>query len=313
MKKIPFEYKITLTYIILGALWILFSDELLYTLTNDPQRFQTFSTYKGWFFILVTGILLFILIKNEIKRRNILYNQLLEAKKKADEADRLKTAFLANISHYIRTPMNGILGFIELLENKNTSPEKHQLFLKYVNDRSEMLLQTLNNIIEISKIQEGQHKIEKSSFGLKVFLNEMLLSAKAEVSQNKEIVLNPEYNSKPEIEIFTDKKILNQIVLHLVSNAVKFTQKGAVVVDFTIDENYIVIKVQDSGPGVSAEAQKILFYEFMYNSGHSYSLGEGAGLGLFLSNKLAQLINGTLWLENTSNSGSTFCFKFPVQ
>lgn len=310
MKKVPFAYKITIAYIILGALWILFSDGLLYSLTSDAARYQTLSTYKGWFYVLVTGFLLFVFIKKEIRNRNILYNQLLEAKKKAEESDKLKSAFLSNISHYIRTPMNGILGFIDLIENKNTSPEKHQIFLKYINDKSELLLQTLNSIIEISKIQEGQYRVDKSEFKLAELVLTVQSAAEVEINQKTSLTFKAPDIINNHTTIFTDKKIITQIISNLISNAIHFTQKGEISFDFKID-NEITFFVKDSGPGVSEEIRKSLFKDYLYGSALSFTSGEGAGIGLYLSQKLTQLIDGRLWLESTGPQGSIFCLSIP--
>ena len=122
--KIPFEYRITVLYILIGALWILFSDRLVLSLTRDPQEINFLSIYKGWLYVLVTGILLFLLIKKESRKRNNLYNELFLANQKALESDRLKSAFLSNLSHYVRTPMNSILGFADLLQSRNLDDEK---------------------------------------------------------------------------------------------------------------------------------------------------------------------------------------------
>src|SRR5512142_2167283 len=97
--KIPFELRITLIYVVLGASWILFSDKLLYAITQDPHQINIFSILKGWFYVLITGLLLFFLIKKEIKKRNKLYNDLLAANEKAKESEKLRTAFLSNLSH----------------------------------------------------------------------------------------------------------------------------------------------------------------------------------------------------------------------
>jgi len=110
--KFSFPFKISFTYLVLGILWILFSDKLLSYLVFDIETMAVIQLYKGWFFILVTAILFYIFVRKELVRRNDLINKLQVANKKATESDELKTAFLGNLSHYIRTPMNSILGFV---------------------------------------------------------------------------------------------------------------------------------------------------------------------------------------------------------
>lgn len=313
-KRIPFEYRISAIYIILGALWILFSDQLVIRLTSDPHQIQLLSTYKGWFYVLVTGILLFFLVKGEIKRRTLIYNQLLEVKKRAIESDKLKTAFLSNLSHYIRTPMNSILGFAELLENKDLSPEKHQLFLSYVNERSHHLLHTLNNIVEISKIQEGQATIECKEFELNKLIDSIIGSANLDIAQKKKPV-----TIKPCIgfddgadKIFSDRSKISQIIQNLLTNAINFTDEGGIEIGYSCKDENLVFYVKDTGKGVPTEKQPSLFSGFMYNSTSNYTIGEGVGLGLHLSSGLAKLLGGKLWLESTGKNGSVFCFSLPL-
>jgi signal transduction histidine kinase len=315
MKKIPFEYKITITYIILGAFWILFSDELVMYISREPETIQIISIAKGWFYVLVTGILLFYLVKKEIRRRNDIFNELLETKKKAIESDNLKSAFLANLSHYVRTPMNSILGFIDLLKSKNTSPEKYEGFLKIINDRSHSLLQTLNSIVEISKIQQGQYNIKKTPFKLNELLNDIKLSAEMELKQkNKPVIIKSSFcQPSGSDHLNSDREIVTQIVLNLVSNAINFTEQGEIEMSYSFTDDNCIISIKDSGNGVPVEKQSILFDEFMYHSSDTISKGEGAGIGLHLSARLAGLIKGKLWLESTGTTGSVFCLKLPLK
>jgi signal transduction histidine kinase len=313
MKKISFEYKITLIYILIGALWILFSDQIVISLFSEKETIHLLSTVKGWLYVAVTGILLFYFIKKEIKRRNLLYNELLVAKKKSEEADNLKSAFLANLSHYIRTPMNSILGFIDLLKNRNLSEEKYLQFIQIIDKRSNHLLQTLESIVEISKIQQGQYLINKTKLNLKKLVRDVIIPAETEINQsNKLLIFKMSFDVSTEnTEIESDRIIISQILSNLISNAVNFTEQGVIEIKCKSDKNNFIIEVIDSGKGVSPEKQDIIFDEFMYHSSDTLNKGEGAGLGLHLSAKLASLINGKLWLEETGKSGSIFCLSLP--
>lgn len=313
MKKIPFEYKITITYIFIGALWILFSDQLVVSITTDPHRIQTLSTYKGWLYVAITGILLFILVRKEIQRRTTIHNQLLEAKRKAVEADNLKTAFLKNLSHYIRTPLNGILGFVDLLENKDTTPEKHQLFRNCINESSQHLLQTLNSIIEISKIQEGLSDVKNKEFAINELLNSLVVFANMEtIRRNKPVFVNSSLALPDGKDTFiSDRSKIYQILLSLLSNAINFTEQGQIEIGYNCSNNLLTFYVKDEGTGISTEKQKALFTDFMYNDSKKTQQGEGAGLGLHLSAKLAKLLGGKIWLESTHSTGSIFCLSIP--
>jgi signal transduction histidine kinase len=313
-KRVPFEYRITLTYIFFGALWILFSDKLVLNLTQEPQQFLMLSTYKGWLYVLITGILLYFLIKKEIVRRNNIQEQLSIAKHKAEEANNLKSAFLSNLSHYIRSPMNSILGFVDLLEKKDISPEKHQKFLKHINDRSHHLLQTINCIIEISKIKEGLSEVSNTNFKIYDLLNDVLYEANLEIEQrNKRIQIKQSFSPiRNDGVILSDRKIIFQILTQLLSNAINFSREGEITLGCYENENALLICIKDNGAGISADVQKILFTEFMYNNSQTYTLGEGAGLGLYLSHQLSKLIGAKLWLESTGSSGSKFCLSLPI-
>jgi len=313
MKKIPFSYRITIIYVVLGVLWILFSDKLMLYITNEPHRILLLSNYKGWFYVLITGILLFFLIQKEIHRRNLLVQELLNAKKKAEESDRLKTTFLSNLSHYIRTPMNGILGFVELLEDKDTNPENHQLFLSYINERSRHLLQTLNSIIEISKIQEGQAQLVNKSLRINELLEIIVSTAMIDLAKKaKPIAIKTNYGLPDGHDVIcSDKEKIYQILSNLVNNALNFTDVGEVYIEYLLDNENLVFKVKDTGKGVPEKRKDNLFSDFLYSTSTTITRGEGAGLGLPLSAGLAKLMGGKLWLESTGNAGSTFCLSIP--
>lgn len=314
LKRIPFPYRITILYLIFGALWILFSDVLLVRFTNDPHRIQQLSTYKGWLFVLVTGILLFSVIRSEIRSRTQLFNELLEAKEKAVEANRLKTTFLSNLSHYIRTPMNSILGFIELIEDKDTSPENHETFLAYVNQSSQSLLHTLTSIIEISKIQEGQNRVTPRPVDLVQMMESLAGSARIEIAQKKtpikvSLEFDPEKHPDP---VLLDPDKVHLILASLLSNAVRFTVEGEIKIGCHSDGTHLQFWVQDTGPGIPAAKQPLLFSNFLQNEENTRISGEGSGLGLALSASLTKLLGGDLSLEKTGPEGSTFILRVPI-
>jgi signal transduction histidine kinase len=314
-KFIPFEFWLSLAYVVLGALWILFSDNLAYRIASSPKQLLIISTYKGWLYMLVTGILLYFFVRKQLKKRAELYNRLYKANLKATESDRLKTAFLSNLSHYIRTPMNSILGFVELLKDRGIDAEKQQLFLSYIDQRSHHLLQTLNNIIDISKIQEGQMTVCYESFSV----NELLLTlskwAKVEIERRrKDIKFEIMFGCDPgKDQLYSDHDKVYHILSNLISNAINFTQSGIIRVGYTSEAGGLLFYVRDSGCGISEEKQKQMFNGLMVGEHQLQMPNEGSGLGLFLSAKLAIIIGGRLWLEHTGVEGSTFCFSIPNQ
>jgi len=314
MKKIlSFEYRITILYITIGALWILFSDELMVSLTSDPQQIRLLSTYKGWFYVLITGLLFFSLIRKETKRRNAIQLQLVEANRKAIEADRLKTAFLSNLSHYIRSPMNSILGFVELLKINDETDENRELFYSYINERSHHLLQTLSSIIEVSKLQQGQVEVSFKRFSLNKLIGSIIENARLDIDRlEKSIVVSCSCGLADGKDIIcSDQEKVRQIVALLIDNAINFTPSGEVMIGYRLEESMVEIQVKDSGKGISTQKQQYLFNEFMANTAVMFNESEGAGLGLYLATGFAKLINGHVWLEHTDERGSIFGFRFP--
>lgn len=314
MKKIlSFEYRITILYITIGALWILFSDKLMVILTSDTHQIRLLSTYKGWFFVLITGLLFFSLIRKETKRRNAIQLQLIEANRRAMEADRLKTAFLSNLSHYIRSPMNSILGFVELLKINDETDANRELFYSYINERSHHLLQTLSSIIEVSKLQQGQVEVTYRRFSLNKLIGSLIENARLDVDRlGKAIIISCSCGLDDEQDVIcSDQEKVRQIIALLIENAINFTAAGEVVIGYRLENAIIEIQVKDSGRGISPDKQQHLFNEYMANTATMFNESEGAGLGLYLATGLAKLINGTVWLEHTGENGSIFGFRFP--
>lgn len=311
LNRIPFLYRLPIIYIVLGVLWILFSDKLIAHIAFSPLQLQIMSMLKGCLYFLITGVLLFFLIRNEIRKQNSIYKELLDNKKKAVESDNLKTAFLANLSHYIRTPMNSILGFIELLDDKDTTPENYQLFLGYINENSKNLLQTMNNIVDISKIQQGQAKVEPQDFRMNSLVRGLVSASEFDLDvKRKPITIKTSFGwPDGKDSLFSDSEKISHILACLLDNAIRFTASGEIEIGYSDSEKCITFFVKDSGVGISEEKQKMLFTKFMSNSSYTIVSGEGPGLGLYMASGLAQLIGAKLWLESTGPEGSLFCLS----
>lgn len=311
LKRIPFQYRITVMYIFFGALWILFSDQLVVTLTNDTHKIHLLSTYKGWLFVLVTGILLYYLVRGEIRRRTLIFSELLEAKRKADESDRLKTTFLSNLSHYVRTPMNGILGFVQLLEDRDLSLEKQKLFHSYINELSQHLLRTLNSIIEISKIQTGQLQLSPEPVNIYEYVEKIASGLRFDL-QNKnkpvEVLTTITVDQASQYYLF-DKEKVAEVFSNLLSNAVNFTHIGQIEIGCSKNRSELIFWVRDTGKGIPKDKADTLFDSPLLNSSTTCVIGEGAGLGLSLSAGLVNLMGGKIWLEPIETNGSKFCFS----
>ena len=309
-----FAHKITLAYFILGFLWIFFSDHFLVMVTNDVKLLTELQNYKGWFYIAATALLLFFLIRNELRHKNKLLAELNQAKLKAEESDRLKTAFLSNMSHEIRTPLNGILGFSNLMCEENVPRKDKQLFLEQINMNGQLLLKIINDIIEVSKIQENMLTINFQQTDINQLLNKLAKAyqLKESLFQKKGLelrVLNQ--LSVAPLYIETDPARLLQVLVNLMDNALKYTDKGWISIGYSITNEKIHISIQDTGIGITSENQTIIFERFKQNA-TSKDTRDGFGLGLSISKGIVEALNGQIHVESVLGKGSRFTVIFPI-
>jgi len=240
------------------------------------------------------------------------------AKDKAEESDMLKTAFLANMSHEIRTPMNAIVGFSNLLLDPESTETEKEEYVHLINSNSDNLMNLINDIIDISIIEAGQIKITKSSVCIFDTLEELRLIFNQELVKvgKSQIDLKVEYNlSDPLVSLTTDKNRFKQIFSNLISNAIKFTNKGSVI--FGVKEreqnsNFFTFYVKDTGVGIPECNRESIFDRFSkFNADDDSKLFSGTGLGLALCREIIELLGGNIWLESKVGKGSTFYFTLP--
>lgn len=241
-----------------------------------------------------------------------------EAKEQAEESDRLKSAFLANMSHEIRTPMNGILGFTQLMIHNTSENDEQKYYLDIIYDRGKHLLQIINDIIDISKIEANQLKIQKKVFCLNDLLYEMYHSYKAELDKNNQddiqfdlVVDLPRGKSI----IHSDRIRLQQILTNLISNAFKFTKQGKIEFGYKKqDASNIQFFVKDTGVGIPKAKHKEIFDRFRQAEETTPTRNyKGTGLGLSISKNLVHLLNGKIWVESEVDKGSVFYFTLPFE
>jgi signal transduction histidine kinase len=301
--------KITLIYFITGFLWILFSDNLLHDISGSSETLTHLQTYKGWFYVSITAFLLFLLIRNEINKKNNIAADLIKAKEKAEESDRLKSAFLANMSHEIRTPLNGIMGFCELMVDESYSNENKQIFAKHIINNGNELLKLINDIMDISKLQENQFMITKRSFLLNSILENFYTRLqKSELrimrSQLEFVLIKGNEN---DIELFTDPEILTNVLQNLINNSFFFTKEGFVRLGYRELASGIEFFVDDSGSGIEDGNKEMIFRPFF--KGNNPVIGnKGFGLGLAISKGMVNLLGGELKFDSKPNVGSRFYF-----
>ncbi len=251
-------------------------------------------------------------LKEEVKHRALVEKQLIAAKEKAEESDKLKSAFLANMSHEIRTPMNGILGFANLLKEAESEEELDE-FINTIINSGEHLLNLINDIIDLSKIEAGILKIEKSKFELNTLTKEIydMFSVDSNVV-NKNLKLTYQNDlADDDCLIFTDRMRLKQIMINLVNNACKYTDEGSIEFYYTIQDDGLFFKVTDTGIGISEEAQKYIFDRFMQATVGRTSGRESTGLGLAISKTYLNLMGGEISVKSKLNEGSEFYFTLP--
>ncbi|MFW6095390.1 MAG: PAS domain S-box protein, partial [Bacteroidota bacterium] len=242
---------------------------------------------------------------------------LVRAKEQAEESDRLKSVFLANMSHEIRTPMNAILGFSQLLKDNRFTEDKQNEFLEIIHNRSRHLLQVINDIVDISKIESNQLTIEPVSFYLNDLIRELYDSffiAMGQADNQKVRLKVHKAMEREQSQIITDKNRLNQILTNLLNNAVKFTNEGMVEFGYLLDENdSLMFFVRDTGVGIPEDKQDEIFLRFRQGDESSSREYEGTGLGLSISKHLVELLGGEIWLESAAGEGATFYFSLPFQ
>ncbi|RUT78261.1 response regulator [Ancylomarina longa] len=255
-----------------------------------------------------------ITINRMIDIRTQKEKELLLAREKAEESDRLKSSFLANMSHEIRTPMNAIIGFSELLQQEDLPQETRQQFFSHIRNSGNTLLNLINDIIDFSKIESGELKISKTTFSLNQLFEELYQTFEKIKTKKGKDHIKLEFTTGLDNSnslVYSDPLRLKQIITNLVDNALKFTEKGIIQVSYQVDVDSLIFSVKDSGIGISKDKQDVIFSRFRQaDDSHARRFG-GTGLGLSISRKLAELLNGTMWVESTVDIGSSFFIKIP--
>jgi signal transduction histidine kinase len=241
-----------------------------------------------------------------IDERKAIEEALVEARFRAEESDRLKTAFLANMSHEIRTPLNAIVGFTALLPDVQEAEERSNL-LNLIHENTQKLLRIVDDVVSISKIESGQEEAVMTSFDLVQVLSVVVDQYMPNVKPG--VVMSTDFASPTQL-VTTDLNRLQEIMRHLISNATKFTDQGAIVVGFSAPQNdRIKMWVTDTGKGIAPEHHKRIFERF-------FKVDEfipGAGLGLSTCEVMAYSLGGSVKVESALGQGATFTVEIPIQ
>ncbi len=235
------------------------------------------------------------------------------AQLKAEESERLKTAFLNNLSHEMRTPMNGILGFIDYLEDPDLEGETRARFVQNIKTSSERLLNTLRDLIEISEIEAGSIKAEIGPCDLKE-INGNLFERYRSRCAEKGLRLIQEFQLGPaESVVLSDINKIKSVLYHFLNNAIKFSEKGSIRYGFRREGKDLVAYVSDEGPGIAKKDQEKLVESFTQIEDHLTRKHDGLGIGLSISKAFIESLKGRLEIESNLGKGSTFSFRMPYQ
>lgn len=253
-------------------------------------------------------------VSRDITDREVIQQKYIAAKEKAEEADRLKTAFLANMSHEIRTPMNSIVGFSNLIAEGDLSEEERQEYVGHINLAVDNLLNLINDIIDIAKIEAGQLTIKHEYFDVHKLLEDVFISnleTRKKLNNNNVMLICTKDQKIKQTNILADPYRLIQVLNNLIGNATKFTIQGEIEFGYVLKNNELEFFVRDTGIGIAPEDQHLVFKRFRQVGENSGYKKAGTGLGLAISKHIVQLMGGKIWVESEKGKGSTFYFTIP--
>ena len=238
----------------------------------------------------------------------------IKQKEKAEKADKLKTAFLANMSHEIRTTMNAILGFSSILDKAKTEQKRNE-YVRIITENGEYLMQLINDILDISKIEANQFDVSKDDFSANELIDdvsEVITQYKNQFSKDR-VELISKKNDK-DCTIYSDRNRIKQVLTNLLSNAVKFTVEGYVKFGYVLGKEHVEFFVEDTGVGISSEYIKDIFDRFSkIKPSEEIQHHKGIGIGLAISKHIVEMLGGHIVVTSEVGKGSKFSFVLPLK
>jgi len=275
-------------------------------IANKELAFQNEEKEKRASELVIANEELFFQNKEKVMRAA----ELIIAKEKAEESDKLKTAFLRNMSHEIRTPLSAIIGFSALLNDENNTKEDIREFTTLISQSGKRLIETVNNVLDIAKIQTGQVEIKKKPIFIYSLFSD-LFTYFIPLANKKNIRLKYHNEGSGCIIIYSDETRLYQIFTNLISNALKFSESGNIDFGYEVKGDFVQFYVKDTGIGIHSDYYDTIFDRFI-QAEQSLSRGyEGSGLGLAICKGLVGLLGGRIGVESKVNCGSSFFFTIP--
>ncbi|WP_456461139.1 PAS domain-containing hybrid sensor histidine kinase/response regulator [Lutibacter sp.] len=247
----------------------------------------------------------------DITERKQIEQELLKAKKEAEEGNRLKTEFLNNMSHEIRTPMNGIIGFSEMLTEENITEAKRKYFINIIQNSGKQLLQIIDDILEISKLGTKQVKVIETKVCLNDVLLELFSVFDIKAKENNTPLYLKKSLSNEKSTVLIDKTKLIKILSNLLENALKFTNKGFIEIGYYLENEILKIYVKDTGVGIDSKNQKRIFDRFSQGDHKLSKKAGGLGLGLSIAKENTELLGGKISVQSKKGEGSTFIISIP--
>jgi hypothetical protein len=254
----------------------------------------------------------YLAVKEDITERRKLTSDLIEAKVRAEASDKLKTAFMNNISHEVRTPLNGILGFSELVIRPDLQQEEKESYLEILNESSERLVNTITNFMDISLIVSGNMIVKSKPVDLMLIL-ENIYEKFLPKCKIKNLDFIKQFPSDTKTPLISDEGLLEKVLFHLLDNAIKFTIKGSITFGGHYTNGEIELFVKDTGSGIELEAQSSVFEIFMQEDLANTRGYEGSGLGLSIAKGLVELMGGRIRMESKKGKGSIFYVTLPSE
>jgi PAS domain S-box-containing protein len=280
-------------------------------LTSDDQWKWILASGKVWEWDKDNNPTRMVGIHIDIDYRVRIEEQLKQALVKAEESDRLKSAFLANMSHEIRTPMNGIIGFLDLMDTDEMPREERKEYMSIIRSSSNQLLNIVNDIVDISKIEAGQVTIRNSPVDLPKLFEDLRMQYRPALDDKKLSLELECFLEDDEKTIISDHTKLRQILSNLISNSIKFTESGGIKIQCRKTGLNIEFSVEDSGYGIPPEMHKRVFERFIQAESGLSRLQEGTGLGLSICKAYVEKLGGRIWLKSVPGEGSVFYFTIP--